>query len=141
MRDELDERLCSRYPRIFADRNGDMKKTAMCWGFECGDGWYEILDALCYSIQSHINSNPHHNIPQVVAEQVKEKYGSLRFYVRGGNDYIRGMIHMTEVLSERTCEQCGAPGRMRGRGWLYVACDQHTQEEHLTDERPTRNPY
>lgn len=47
MRKELDEALCARYPLIFKDRNADMRTTAMCWGLECGDGWYNILDVLC----------------------------------------------------------------------------------------------
>jgi hypothetical protein len=47
MRKELDEALCAKYPLIFRDRNGDMTSTAMCWGFECGDGWYNIIDVLC----------------------------------------------------------------------------------------------
>jgi hypothetical protein len=47
MRRELDEALCAKYPLIFKDRNADMRTTAMCWGFECGDGWYNIIDTLC----------------------------------------------------------------------------------------------
>ena len=47
MRRELDETLCARYPLIFKDRNADMRTTAMCWGLECGDGWYNIIDTLC----------------------------------------------------------------------------------------------
>ena len=47
MRKELDEALCARYPLIFKDRNADMRTTAMCWGLECGDGWYNIIDVLC----------------------------------------------------------------------------------------------
>jgi hypothetical protein len=47
MRTELDETLCARYPLIFKDRNADMRTTAMCWGLECGDGWYNIIDTLC----------------------------------------------------------------------------------------------
>ena len=47
MRRELDEALCARYPLIFKDRNADMRTTAMCWGLECGDGWYNIIDVLC----------------------------------------------------------------------------------------------
>jgi hypothetical protein len=47
MRKELDEALCAKYPLIFADRNADMRTTAMCWGFSCGDGWYNIIDVLC----------------------------------------------------------------------------------------------
>ena len=33
MRQELDQLLCERYPKIFANRHADMKTTAMCWGF------------------------------------------------------------------------------------------------------------
>jgi len=47
MRKELDEALCAKYPLIFKDRNENMQRTAMCWGFECGDGWYNIIDTLC----------------------------------------------------------------------------------------------
>jgi len=47
MRRELDEQLCEKYPLIFKDRNADMRTTAMCWGLECGDGWYNIIDTLC----------------------------------------------------------------------------------------------
>jgi CDGSH-type Zn-finger protein len=47
MKKELDEALCAKYPLIFKDRNADMRMTAMCWGFECGDGWYNIIDVLC----------------------------------------------------------------------------------------------
>jgi len=47
MRKELDEALCAKYPLIFKDRHADMRTTAMCWGLECGDGWYNIIDILC----------------------------------------------------------------------------------------------
>jgi len=47
VRKELDEALCAKYPLIFKDRNADMRTTAMCWGLECGDGWYNIIDTLC----------------------------------------------------------------------------------------------
>jgi hypothetical protein len=52
MRKELDEALCARYPLIFKDRNADMRTTAMCWGFDCGDGWYNIIDTLCGMLTS-----------------------------------------------------------------------------------------
>lgn len=54
MREELDKKLVEKYPRIFRNRYADMRTTCMCWGFCCGDGWYNILDALCGNIQHHI---------------------------------------------------------------------------------------
>ncbi len=52
MKKELDDALCAQYPLIFKDRNADMQITAMCWGFDCGDGWYNILNVLCIHLYS-----------------------------------------------------------------------------------------
>lgn len=135
MRNELDQKLCNDYPKLFAQRHLPMTETAMCWGFECGDGWYNILSSLCSNIQSHIdwkNKSPN-KVKQVVVTQVKEKFGSLRFYYEGGDDYIRGLVSMAESMSAITCENCGNPGSIRGRGWIYTACDQHTRSYDLEE--------
>lgn len=149
MRQELDKALCEKYPLIFQDRHGDPMSTLMCFGFEHGDGWYQILDSLCAQIQHHIDWS-HKNmqwdmdwnqkhpeeqreirqpVDQVVATQIKEKFGGLRFYYDGGDDAISGMVRMAESWAAHTCEICGAPGKLRGRGWMYTACDQHAREE------------
>lgn len=136
MRKELDEALCAKYPEIFKHRNGDMRTTAICWGFECGDGWYNIIDNLCATIQNREYNNKRNNIQiaPVVATQVKEKYGTLRFYYSGGDDYIDGAVSMAEYMSEVTCEKCGAPGKLQSYGWAYTACDKHTRDEDKLDE-------
>lgn len=109
MRKELDELLCKRYPLIFADRKRSMQETSMYWGFSCGDGWFDLIDALCERLQSWTD---HNGAPQVVASQVKEKYGELCFYTSGATSEKQdGMILMAEAMSERICEQCGRPGK------------------------------
>lgn len=144
MSPELDVKLVEKYPLIFKDRHASMKTTAMCWGFECSDGWYNIINALCFQIQSHIDwrnsqreallkNNPYNvkindEVPQVVAVQVKEKFGTLRFYVDGGDDTTDGMIRMAEAMSAVTCEVCGSPGESRGGGWIRTLCDLHAQK-------------
>lgn len=112
MRKELDDYLVNKYSKIFVDRNADMKTTAMCWGFEHDDGWFWLLDQLCGSIQSYIDiNNKHRNgdeqISQVVATQVKEKFGRLCFYYNGGDEYIDGMVSLAEDMSGNICENCG----------------------------------
>ena len=62
---------------------------------------------------------------QVVAAQVKEKFGTLRFYVDGGDEATRGMIQMAEAMTAVTCEECGAPGTTGGRGWIRTLCPKH----------------
>ena len=147
MREELDKALVEKFPLIFKNRYGDMAETCMCWGFECGDGWYQILDSLCANIQSHIDwshksyawdlkwneEHPEEQRPvrepvsQVVATQVKEKFGGLRFYYDGGDEEISGMVRMAESWAAHTCEECGAPGTMRQGGWIRTLCDTHEE--------------
>lgn len=130
MREELDKALCEKYPKIFANRHAPMTDTCMCWGFSHGDGWYHIINALCANIQSHIDwmNRKEEVVPQVVADQVKEKFGTLRFYYTGGDAVIGGMVRMAEAMSEVTCEECGTPGKLRHGGWIRTLCDTHEAE-------------
>ena len=118
MKRELQQQLKERYPLIFSEV-----------GIECGDGWYTIIDRLCSNIQGYINWKPE-NCDQVVAAQVKEKLGGLRFYHRGGfgDDYINGLVTMAEAMSEVTCEVCGDRGTLRTGGWMKTLCDHHHEE-------------
>lgn len=109
--------LTTVYPKIFSGKYG---------GFACGDGWFNIINLLCRNIQSHLDWKP--DVPQVVAQQVKEKFGSLRFYYQGGDEYISGLVSMAEAMTEVTCEECGSPGETRSGGWIRVLCDKHEAE-------------
>ena len=131
MDSELDKQLCEKYPKIFVNRNGDMKETCMYWGLSVGDGWYDLIDTLCENIQSYIDNNSSETrvIPQIVADQVKEKFGTLRFYTSGGDRLIDGMIWFAESMSSRICESCGKPGKLRNSGWLVTLCDEHQTEK------------
>ncbi len=67
-------------------------------------------------------------IPQLVADQVKEKFAGLRFYHHGGDDFCDGVVAMAEAMSMRTCEECGAPGTVGGRGWIKTLCETHRKK-------------
>jgi hypothetical protein len=107
MRQELDDFLFQRYPGIFCDRHNSAGHTGMCWGFECGDGWFDIINELCAEISAHITAG---EMPAVVATQVKSKVGSLRFYFynRASNPLACALVEVAQRCSELTCEQCGA---------------------------------
>lgn len=156
MNGNLQEQIYKKYPEIFLQKDLDMQQTCMCWGLECGDGWYLIIDTLCSSIQNFINrhkgdqqryadllkestsehasfyakelnqliENP---VLQVQATQVKEKYGSLRFYINGSHPVLDAYIEFAESMSEITCELCGNPGTMNDGGWLQVRCEEHKE--------------
>jgi hypothetical protein len=124
---ELDAKLRADYPLIFtAEPICDPDEPAMpspfaTWGFECGDGWYDLVDALCLNLQ-HATKN---GAPQVVASQVKAKFGTLRFYVGGRNDEQAGMIQLAETMSARICEMCGNRGKLIRGDWIKTRCPEH----------------
>ena len=136
MKQEYDTYLCTTFPKMFVNRYKPMTETTMCWGFECGNGWYHIIRVLCSNIQHHIDwrnrkneLNPNQPIvPQVTVDQVKEKFGTLRFYYTGGDDYIDGLVSMAESMSSVICEVCGNSGSTLGRGWLTTLCEKHAEE-------------
>ena len=125
MREELDKLLCEKYPKMMVNRNLPMTETCMCWGFDCGDGWYNILNQLMGNIQHHLDWKNRNSevVPQVTLDQVKEKFGTLRFYYTGGDDYISGMVTMAEAMSGVTCEGCGNVGERKGGGWVHTYCE------------------
>ena len=136
MRQELDEALVRDFPYLFADRNGDMMQTCMCWGFECGDGWEpllreaaEKLEPLCKAYAEQMTKEEKECGGHPRASQVKEKYGTLRFYMSSATDEMYSSITQAEEKSETTCEVCGSTGKMRGHGWYYTACEEHTKEQ------------
>jgi len=73
MKKQLDEALCAKYPLVFKDRHADMRTTAMCWGLDCGDGWYNIIDVLCGLLTSDYRHAKTHY------ESIKDKLGKPRW--------------------------------------------------------------
>jgi hypothetical protein len=60
---------------------------------------------------------------KVYIDQVKEKFGGLRFYYHGGDDMIDGMVSFAESLSYRICEFCGSSENVgHTNGWIFTVC-------------------
>jgi hypothetical protein len=109
------------YPKMFVGGYG---------GIACGSGWFHILDKLCLNIQHHLDwkNKNEEVVKQVTISQVKEKFGTLRFYYSGGDDCISGMVRLAESMSGVTCEECGDIGEGRHGGWIRTLCDKHEAE-------------
>ena len=133
----LDNYLCKKYPKIFVERNLSPKESCLHCGLDVGNGWFSLIDNLCFKIQSHID---YHNslevkkgkIPQVIAKQVKEKFSGLRFYYEGGDDKISGMVSLAEELSYSICDECGLMNEDVGKnpkGWIVTRCSKHTTDK------------
>jgi len=129
MHENLEHFITMKYPLLFkrlekAKENMENGKIfePIAFGIECGDGWFHIINNLCFSIYNYCEHNKI-EFPDVV--QIKEKFGTLRFYIHGGNETISQLISFAEYMTETTCEVCGNIGKTRGRGWVRTVCDIH----------------
>lgn len=94
------------------------KLTRLTW-FLCDKKiWYDKQPSWCKVYRMEHPS----------ASQVKEKFGYLHFYLTSGTDQMWKDVHEAESKSCKTCEECGAPGKKRGGGWILTLCDQHAKE-------------
>ena len=93
-------------------------------GFEHGDGWFELIKECSLELESYINSLPLDERPRFAVLQVKEKFGTLRFYLSGYSHVTERVIGVAEKKSAITCEKCGKPGRLHTEfGWYTTMCD------------------
>jgi hypothetical protein len=80
MNKELEQRLVERWTTWF-NIGGDIRDTAMPWGFTHGDGWFDILWRLCEDLEPLVAEFERTSGLKFEVLQVKEKFGGLRFYV------------------------------------------------------------
>lgn len=211
---KLQEKLFKQFPLLYGDRTKPMTQTAMCWGIETGDGWYNLIYDLSKGLEKIIKiiikENPdlscsycgrlksehdhlgnfaeylyipfkfkntfgsivpdwkNDNIKRYFkltkiyfentlkrklntffnylfdnfrigyfkiyrcpgylasyprAAQVKEKFGTLRFYMTFETEVISKLIRKAEKKSAITCEKCGKKGKLRDNGWLITLCN------------------
>jgi len=116
-----------KYEHLFTSE--DRRAFAM-FGFECGDGWYEILEQLLDHIDSYFK-HKHKGVPEgFCIAQIKEKFGGLRVYCDGADDVVHELINFASTLSYRTCEFCGSNQNVQqSQGWIVTAC-QNCIESH-----------
>ncbi len=125
-------RMEERFPKMYSGKYG---------GFAIGQGWWPMIEKLSETIQHHVDSAQKQgkDCPQVVVEQVKEKFGTLRFYYQGGDDFISGAVWLAESMSGQLCEDCGAPGKQTGGGWVRTLCDFHIAEREAMSLKTARD--
>jgi len=142
--------LIEKHPLIFQQYEGN--PGGVNW--HVPNAWIPVIDNLCGAIQSYINTyrrskpNPayvegsewvaddittHKYVSiapnQVTCTQMKEKFGGLRFYINGGDDYVEGMIHMAEYMCENMCQYCGTKENLGiTGGWITICCKECSKE-------------
>ena len=131
--------LYEKYPDLFQNRLKTPMESCLSFGVECGLGWYEIINSVCWMIKQHEDNKRwrkeylEKNEPERLKEeqeyfpvkfdQVKEKYGGLRLYFSGGDEYVEGLVSMAEAFSYKVCEVCGNKGQPNKSGWISTRCE------------------
>ena len=131
--------LYEKYPDLFQNRLKSPRESPMGFGVECNLGWYEIISSVCWMIKQHEQNKEWNrkylekndperltSLPEyfpVKFDQVKEKYGGLRLYFSGGDEYVEGLVSMAEAMSYKICEVCGNKGQPNKGGWISTLCE------------------
>jgi hypothetical protein len=141
---EHDDYLCQNYPILYQDRRTTVEDiytkqgSLMGFGFECRDGWFYTINKLSEKLEFLNNQDVGF---QIVAVQVKEKFGTMRFYFKTiGSDgvetenlnidfmgtarfvktpesvslwytIVNELVCSAEQSTERICEVCGKPSK------------------------------
>jgi len=113
--------------------------SARGWPF-VGDGWRDLLQRACVRIRAAIQAEG----GSFQATQIKEKFGTLRFYWDGklspeAASRVEEAIDLAEARSGCTCEVCGKPGRLSGGGWVTTRCAAHADGRQQVEVRPGMN--
>ncbi len=140
MRKEFEDRLYEVAPVFYSEKDLDAQKTCMCFGFECGDGWFEPLLDFSKEV-ARINEIAMKSHICFVASQIKEKFGEIRVYWHtksfpGMCDRIpdredamqlyqmmNNAINTLVVRCRNTCENCGTTNHIiTTDGWIQRLC-------------------
>lgn len=136
---KYEKELITKYPFIFQDSGKPPTESLMCFGIECSDGWFKLLDKLMGNLAEVYRLSG----IKTVAVQIKSKFGGLRFYTREESTreslseedgkfwitVIENFITLAEIESDSTCEICGeSSAKHHGRGWTITLCSKHRDQ-------------
>ncbi len=129
MKEELDKRLTEEFPNLYRNRRGNPQETCMVYGFDVGDGWFDLIYNLSVKLEKLILELPEDVRHECCASQVKEKFAGLRFYMDSATPEMYDLTHEAESLSFQICEECGEPGKTSGSGYIQTLCDTHAKKD------------
>lgn len=158
MKQEFELKIAEEFPFMRRGKNVDeQRKEDGCindlygaFGCDFADGWYEVIRGLCRDI-TEAYGKAGLPVDIVVVDQVKEKFGTLRFYYHpeGHNPGIHAFDSLSDGQSIRVrpdasnlhkevaeivdkwekesgnvCEKCGTAGKLRkDLSWVLTLCD------------------
>ena len=114
MNADNEKKLVEDFPVLFKDYGGHAFETAMAWGCECGDGWFDLIYQACVGVMQEDN--------RAYFTQIKEKFGGLRLYACA-NPKAYEVLTKAEKESYNICEICGSEENVTSEGsWIKTLC-------------------
>ena len=124
MSPEKTQELYDRFPDLYRGRTKPDTESLMCYGFECGNGWFDLIAELSHRIADIAKAAGLTSDAYPEATQVKEKYGGLRFYTETVSDAIQDAISEACERSFSVCEVCSRPGKTaKSRHRVRTLCE------------------
>lgn len=90
------------------------------------DGWRDAFGIqMCEEIrEALLAAGGEKALREYRITQIKEKYGSLRWYDMGSTKEILDIISKYAEMSKRICVRCGKPATQVSCGWISPWCDE-----------------
>lgn len=101
--------IVENYPNLFLKPRISINK-----------GWIPLVTELLDAIEWRLKFTGE----KTKIVQIKQKFGGLRVWVEPSDDFIKGMVHLTEAMSYNICEYCGTNENL-GRtqeGYIATCC-------------------
>jgi len=103
----------------------------LTYGLEIKPGWYNLVWDLTETIDRYLKNND--KKATVILDQVKEKFGGLRYYYHLEGEpkkdtfkMIWGMNWLAESQSFNICQECGLRGELdKNERWYKTLCPKH----------------
>lgn len=133
-KEEFENEIILSCPNLFKNSRVSDIKGYLRFGFDIQDGWYDLVRDLCTKLEKRVQVLTPQEQEDVYVQQVKEKWGGLRFYMQSPDEGMHDLVHQAEERSIHTCEWCGEEGKQRNDiGWVQTLCPKHYKE--VLDER------
>ena len=139
MHHEKTERLFREFPDLF-------QREQLIHGFECQDGWFELIRTLAVRIREYQTQCS--DLVDFGIVRVMQKMGGLRINIRGGDVVIHGLIGEVLEASRSICELDGEPAAglfVCAPHWFRYLCENCSElhgymtiEDYLGEESITR---
>ena len=96
--------LYERFPHLYRERLAPLESSKMGWGFQCDDGWYNIIHKMSKRIAALSSDD---DFAPAITEVSRNEDGSLYVEARNLTPPVADIIEAAKEQSKLTCESCG----------------------------------